>query len=127
MGLISPTLTYRGFENAGLIIEAVVEDLAVKQKVFREIGALASPTAVLASNTSSLPIIEIGKLAPAPERIVGLHFFNPVHRMPLVEVIRSSKTSDDTLATTIAFARRIGKMVIVVNDVTGFLINRILL
>ncbi|MDP3786815.1 MAG: 3-hydroxyacyl-CoA dehydrogenase NAD-binding domain-containing protein [Candidatus Omnitrophota bacterium] len=127
MGLISPTTTYRGFENTGIVIEAVVEDLNIKQKIFKELSQVVSPTTVLASNTSSLPIIDVAQAADHPERAVGLHFFNPVHRMPLVEVIRSEKSGDRALATTIAFARRIGKVVIVVKDVPGFLINRILL
>lgn len=127
LGLISPVLTYRGFENADLIIEAVVEDLEIKKKVFKEIGQVASSSAIFASNTSSFPVIEMARAASAADRVAGLHFFNPVHRMPLVEVIRSVKTSDKTLATLIAFARRIGKLVIVVKDVPGFLINRILL
>ncbi|MFQ5952746.1 MAG: 3-hydroxyacyl-CoA dehydrogenase NAD-binding domain-containing protein, partial [Candidatus Omnitrophota bacterium] len=126
-GLISPTVTYSGFENPGLVIEAVVEDLPVKQKVFSELSRIASSRTIFASNTSALPIIKMGEAAGSPDRVVGLHFFNPVHRMPLVEVIKSNKTSDQTLATVIAFARRLGKVVIVVKDVTGFLINRILL
>lgn len=127
MGLISPTTTYKGFENTGLVIEAVVEDINIKQKVFKELSGIVPSQAVLASNTSSLPIIDISRDAEHPDRAVGLHFFNPVHRMPLVEVIRSPRSSDRAIATTIAFARRIGKVVIVVKDVPGFLINRILL
>jgi 3-hydroxyacyl-CoA dehydrogenase/enoyl-CoA hydratase/3-hydroxybutyryl-CoA epimerase len=127
LGLISPTLTYSGFANTEIVIEAVVEDLKIKQEVFNQLGRISSKKTILASNTSSLPIIKMAEATNCPERIVGLHFFNPVHRMPLVEVIKSAKTSDQTLATVIAFARRIGKMVIVVKDVTGFLINRILL
>ncbi|NQV03864.1 MAG: enoyl-CoA hydratase/isomerase family protein, partial [Candidatus Omnitrophica bacterium] len=127
LGLISPTLTYRGFENADIIIETVVENLNIKQKVFSQLSQIASSSAILVSNTSSLPIIKMADVTRAPEMAAGLHFFNPVHRMPLVEVIKSSKTSDQTLATVIAFARRIGKLVIVVKDVPGFLINRILL
>ncbi|MFH1996533.1 MAG: 3-hydroxyacyl-CoA dehydrogenase NAD-binding domain-containing protein [Candidatus Omnitrophota bacterium] len=126
-GLISPTVTYKGFENADMVIEAVVENLKVKQGVFKELGAITRPDTVLASNTSSLPILQISEETAHPERVVGLHFFNPVHRMPLIEIIRSKKTDDRTMAATIAFARRIGKTVIVVNDVPGFLINRILL
>jgi len=126
-GLISPTTSYKGFENTDIVIEAVVEDLNIKRMVFKELSRITPPKTALASNTSSLPIIEIARDAASPERVVGLHFFNPVHRMPLVEVIRSSVSSDEALATTIAFARRIGKVVIVVKDVAGFLINRILL
>ena len=127
MGLISSTTTYKGFENADLVIEAVVEDLNVKKKVFTQLSEVVSATTVLTSNTSSLPIINMAEATNSPDRVAGLHFFNPVHRMPLVEVIKSPKTSSQTLATVIAFARRIGKTVIVVNDVPGFLINRILL
>ncbi|OGW81226.1 MAG: hypothetical protein A3G33_05970 [Omnitrophica bacterium RIFCSPLOWO2_12_FULL_44_17] len=127
LGLISPTVTYQGFENADFVIEAVVEDINIKQKVFKEISQITRSDTVLASNTSSLPIIKMAEVATSPERMVGLHFFNPVHRMPLVEVIRSSKSSDKSIATAIAFARKIGKVVIVVKDVPGFLINRILL
>ncbi len=127
MGLISPTTSYKGFENTDLVIEAVVEDINIKQKVFKELGKVVPAGTVLASNTSSLPIIDISRDTDHPERAVGLHFFNPVHRMPLVEVIRSGKSSERAIATTIAFARKIGKVVIVVKDVPGFLINRILL
>lgn len=126
-GLISPTITYKGFENTDLVIEAVVENLNIKQKVFSQLSEIMPPKAVIASNTSSLPIIKISEAINSPERAVGLHFFNPVHRMPLVEVIKSRKTGDEALATVIAFARSLGKTVIVVKDVPGFLINRILL
>lgn len=126
-GLISPTITYRGFENADLVIEAVVEDLNIKQNVFKEVSEIMQKEAIIASNTSALPIIEMANATNTPENVVGLHFFNPVHRMPLVEIIRSEKTSEETLAKVISFARRIGKVVIVVKDVPGFLINRILL
>ncbi len=128
LGLISPTITYKGFENSELVIEAVVEDLNIKQKVFNELSEITrSHNTILASNTSSLPIGRLAEHTSSPERIVGLHFFNPVHRMPLVEVIRSDETSEQAVATAIEFARRLGKVVIVVKDVPGFLINRILL
>ena len=127
LGLISPTLTYSGFENTGLVIEAIVEDMDIKKKVFKELSAVTPASAILASNTSSLPIIEMAKSTGSPARVAGLHFFNPVHLMPLVEVIKSGVTSDETLATVITFARKLGKVVIVVKDVPGFLVNRILL
>lgn len=126
-GLISPTITYSGFENTDLVIEAIVENLKIKQKVFKEIGDISRKDTIIASNTSSLPIKDISGLTRSPERAVGLHFFNPVHKMPLVEVIKSEKTNEKTLATIITFARKLGKTVIVVKDVPGFLINRILL
>ncbi len=126
-GLISPTITYKGFENTDLVIEAVVEDLNIKKKVFEELSQVVSSKTVLTTNTSSLPIINMAEATNMPERVVGLHFFNPVHKMPLIEVIRSGKASEQALATVIAFARRLGKVVIMVKDVPGFLINRILL
>lgn len=126
LGLISPAVTYQGFENTDIVIEAVVEDLSVKQKVFQELSHIVSPQCVLASNTSALSIGRLAEAVSYPERVVGLHFFNPVQRMPLVEIIKSEKTSDQTLATVIAFARGLGKTVIVVQDRPGFLVNRIL-
>jgi len=126
LGLISPTVTYQGFENTDIVIEAVVEDLSIKQKVFKELSQIVSLGAVLVSNTSALSIRQLAEATSGPERMVGLHFFNPVHRMPLVEIIKSEKTSNQTLATVIAFARGLGKTVIVVQDRPGFLVNRIL-
>ncbi len=126
-GLISPTLTYDGFKNADIVIEAVVEDLSIKKKVFEEMDKNTSPETYLASNTSALPIKEMANATSRPEKVAGMHFFNPVHRMPLVEVIKAEKTSDETLAAVVNFSRKLGKTVIVVKDVPGFLINRILL
>ncbi len=126
MGLISPTLTYSGFKNAGLVIEAVVEDLGIKQKVFQELEENTSQHTILASNTSSLTISAIGEKVRDKSRLAGMHFFNPVNRMPLVEVIKTEHTSPETLATVIAFARKLGKIVVVTKDSPGFLVNRIL-
>ncbi|OIN99177.1 MAG: hypothetical protein COX65_10000 [Elusimicrobia bacterium CG_4_10_14_0_2_um_filter_56_8] len=126
MGLISPTITYQGFKNSDLVVEAVVEDLGIKRKVFEELEKNTRPDTVIVSNTSSLTIEKIGENAANKERIAGLHFFNPVNRMPLVEVIRTEHTSAKTLATVVDFSRRLGKTVIVVKDVPGFLVNRIL-
>lgn len=127
MGLISVGLTHDGLQNCGIIIEAVVEDLSIKQKVFKEIAALTGPEVILASNTSSLSVTRMAVDCKDPERIVGLHFFNPVSVMPLVEVIRAERTSEETLERTIQFARRLGKTAILVEDKPGFLVNRILL
>jgi 3-hydroxyacyl-CoA dehydrogenase/enoyl-CoA hydratase/3-hydroxybutyryl-CoA epimerase len=112
--------------RCGIIVEAVVEDMGIKQKVFRELGSLTGPGTILASNTSSLSLNEMAKVTPYPERVIGLHFFNPVHRMPLVEVIPADVTSKETIERTVQFARGLGKTVIVVKDVRGFLVNRIL-
>jgi len=126
MALISGTADYSGFKNTDLVIEAIVEILDVKKKVFAEIDALLPSHSILASNTSSLPITEMARATKRPDKFAGLHFFNPVHRMPLVEVIRGAETSDATVASLVAFSKKIGKTPIVVKDSPGFLVNRIL-
>lgn len=127
MGLISVGLTLQGFKNCDIVIEAVVEDIGIKKKVFAELSEVVSESAILASNTSSLPVTQMAAVCKKPERVIGLHFFNPVHLMPLVEVIRAEQTSDETVEKTIQFSRQLGKTVIVVKDAPGFLVNRLLL
>ncbi len=124
---VSPTLGLEGMARADLVIEAVVEDLAVKQAVLAEIEARIGERAVFASNTATLPISEIAAKAVRPERVVGLHFFNPAHRMRLVEVIAGNRTSPEAVATVHAFAIELGKTPVVVRDSPGFLVNRILM
>lgn len=124
---ISVGLDYAGFRNADLIVEAVVEKMDVKKSVLAEVEGLARPDTVLATNTSGLSINEMASALKRPEKFGGLHFFNPVHRMPLVEIIRGSSTSDSTIATLFAVARRLGKTPILVRDMPGFLVNRILI
>lgn len=114
-------------ENCDLIIEAAVKDLSIKKKIFTDLAARCRPDTILATNTSALPIHELAASITRPERLVGLHFFNPVHRMQLVEVVRTASTSDETLATAVAFVRSIGKLPVVVKDSPGFLVNRILM
>lgn len=126
MGLLQPTLEESGLDSCDFVIEAVVESLAVKQKLFAELSRTISPTAILATNTSSLSIDEIGQLASRRERIVGMHFFNPVEKMPLVEVIAGSLTGETAVRTATAFARRLGKTPVIVRDGPGFLVNRLL-
>jgi 3-hydroxyacyl-CoA dehydrogenase/enoyl-CoA hydratase/3-hydroxybutyryl-CoA epimerase len=126
MARISPTLDLRGFRTVDLVIEAVVERLEVKQSVVAEIEGRVADACVIASNTSSLPIARIAERARHPERVAGMHFFNPVDRMPLVEVIRGDQTSDEAVATIYTLAKRLGKTPIVVADRPGFLVNRIL-
>lgn len=126
LALLTGTLAYEGFGDVDLAIEAVVERMAVKQQVFRELEAAVGPDAVLATNTSSLSVTEMGTALDRPERLVGLHFFNPVHRMPLVEVIRAQRTGDPALATAFRFALDAGKTPVVVADRPGFLVNRLL-
>lgn len=113
--------------NCDLIIEAAVEELEIKKKIFADLARRARPDAVLATNTSALPVRELAASVPDPGRLLGLHFFNPVHRMKLVEVVRTDHTSDESLATAVAFVRSLGKLPVVVRDSPGFLVNRILL
>jgi 3-hydroxyacyl-CoA dehydrogenase/enoyl-CoA hydratase/3-hydroxybutyryl-CoA epimerase len=124
--LLSGGDTYAGFGRAELTIEAVFEDLGVKQQVLREAEAVIPANAVFASNTSTIPISEIAQAARAPERVIGMHFFSPVAKMPLLEVIPGAHTAPQTISTAVAFGRRMGKTVIVVKDSPGFWVNRIL-
>lgn len=127
MNLISVGLTPEGLRRCDVIVEAVVEDLGIKQKVFKDLGERVPAETILASNTSSLPVTQMAAVTKHPERVIGLHFFNPVDRMPLVEVIRAEQTSDATVERMVQFARLLGKTVIVVKDAPGFLVNRLLL
>jgi 3-hydroxyacyl-CoA dehydrogenase/enoyl-CoA hydratase/3-hydroxybutyryl-CoA epimerase len=124
---IAPALDLAGLRRADFAIEAVVEDLDVKRRVFAELEVRMRADAILATNTSSLSVNELASGLERPDRFCGLHFFNPVHRMPLVEVVRGEKTSDATLLTAVAFARRMGKTPVVVRDAPGFVVNRILM
>ncbi len=123
---ISPTLDYRGFGRANLVIEAVFEDLELKRRVLAETEAATREDCVYASNTSSIPIGEIARGCRRPAQVVGMHFFSPVHRMPLVEVVSTPETAAGPLATAVAFGRRLGKHVIVVRDGPGFYTTRAL-
>ncbi|HUF12516.1 MAG TPA: 3-hydroxyacyl-CoA dehydrogenase NAD-binding domain-containing protein [Longimicrobiales bacterium] len=126
MNRISPTLEYSGFGSLDLVIEAVVERMDVKKSVLREVEGRVDAECVLTSNTSSLSITEMAAALERPERFAGMHFFNPVHRMPLVEVVRGERTSDETVATVFRLARDLGKTPIIVRDGPGFLVNRLL-
>jgi len=126
VALLSGGDTYAGFGRAELTIEAVFEELGVKQQVLREVEAVIPPTGVFASNTSTIPITRIAEAAHAPERVIGMHFFSPVAKMPLLEVIPGARTAPQTISTAAAFGRRMGKTVIVVQDSPGFWVNRIL-
>ncbi|MFQ3270190.1 MAG: 3-hydroxyacyl-CoA dehydrogenase/enoyl-CoA hydratase/3-hydroxybutyryl-CoA epimerase [Lentimonas sp.] len=112
--------------NRDVVIEAAVEDLDIKKQIFADLSSRCSDTCILATNTSALPIHELAQVVRNPERLVGLHFFNPVARMPLVEVVQAPSTSHDTLASAIRFVQKIGKLPVVVQDSPGFLVNRIL-
>jgi len=124
--LLTGSGDWRGFVRADLVIEAVFEDLAVKRRVMAEAESVLRPEAVLASNTSTIPIASISEGARHPERMLGMHFFSPVDRMPLLEVIPTHTTGPDAIATAVQFGRRMGKTVIVVADRPGFWVNRIL-
>ncbi|WP_026291602.1 fatty acid oxidation complex subunit alpha FadB [Marinobacterium rhizophilum] len=126
LAAIHPTLDYEGFDRVDLVVEAVVENAAVKAKVLADVEANLRPDAILTSNTSTISITQLAQSLQRPAQFCGMHFFNPVHLMPLVEVIRGRETSAETLATTVNFALSMGKSPIVVNDCPGFLVNRIL-
>jgi len=126
-GYISGTTEKTGFARTDLVVEAVVEKMEIKKAVLREIEEVLPDHAIFASNTSSLSVTEMAAASRNPEKVVGMHFFNPVDRMPLVEVIRGKQTSDETVATIVALSQRLGKTPIVVRDREGFLVNRILM
>ena len=126
MARISGGTDYHGFHNRDIVVEAVFEDLALKQKMVAEIEQNAAPHTIFASNTSSLPIADIAANAARPEQIIGLHYFSPVDKMPLVEVIPHAGTSAETISTTVSLAKKQGKTPIVVGDSAGFYVNRIL-
>jgi 3-hydroxyacyl-CoA dehydrogenase/enoyl-CoA hydratase/3-hydroxybutyryl-CoA epimerase len=124
---ITSTTSNSGVKQADLILEAIVEDLQIKQKTLAEIEALTKEGAIIATNTSSLLIKDIGSVLKRPENFVGMHFFNPVNKMPLVEVVKGEKTSEVAVATIVNLARKLGKTPIVVGDSAGFVVNRLLL
>jgi len=123
---INTTLTYGDVANTDIVVEAVVENVNIKKSVLAELEGVVSKDTILASNTSTISITELATATKHPERVCGMHFFNPVPLMPLVEVIRGEKSSDETIATTVAYALAIGKKPIVVNDCPGFMVNRVL-
>ena len=124
---ITPVADYAPMAAADLIIEAATEREEIKRKIFEAIGAVLSPDAILASNTSSIPITRMAASSPDPARFIGLHFFNPVPVMGLIEVIPGLATAKDTTARTRAFAESLGKQVVMAEDEPGFVVNRILL
>jgi 3-hydroxyacyl-CoA dehydrogenase/enoyl-CoA hydratase/3-hydroxybutyryl-CoA epimerase/enoyl-CoA isomerase len=126
LGSITPQLDYAGFDSADVIIEAVVENLALKRQVLSALEGVVREDAVIASNTSSLRIDDLAAPLARPENFVGMHFFNPVPVMMLVEIIRGSRTSDVAVSTAVGYALAMGKTPIVVKDCPGFLVNRIL-
>ena len=126
MTLIGGTTDYSGFRNVDLVIEAVFEDLGVKQAVLQETEAVTRANAIFASNTSTIPIGQLASVSSRPQRVIGMHFFSPVHKMPLLEVIVTPQTSREVTTTVVGYGKTLGKTVIVVNDGPGFFANRIL-
>jgi 3-hydroxyacyl-CoA dehydrogenase/enoyl-CoA hydratase/3-hydroxybutyryl-CoA epimerase len=123
---ITSTTDWIGFQRCEVVVEAVVENVNIKRQVLAEFEAVQQPGAIFATNTSTIPITQIAAEAKHPENVVGMHFFNPVDRMPLVEVIRGQKTSEAAMSTVANFARKLGKTVVICNDGPGFVVNRIL-
>jgi len=127
MDRVTHSTTMQGFEQADIILEAVSEDPVVKNKVYASLEEKVKKGTIIATNTSSLSITDLVKETKHPKRFVGMHFFNPVSRMPLVEIIAGEETSDKTVATVVALAKRLGKTPIKVSECAGFLVNRTLL
>ncbi|QSX30125.1 fatty acid oxidation complex subunit alpha FadB [Shewanella cyperi] len=123
---ITPALEYAPIKHADIVVEAVVENPKVKAMVLAEVESQLGDEAIIASNTSTISINHLAKSLKHPERFCGMHFFNPVHKMPLVEVIRGEHSSDETIASVVAYASKMGKTPIVVNDCPGFFVNRVL-
>ncbi|MFO0659663.1 MAG: 3-hydroxyacyl-CoA dehydrogenase NAD-binding domain-containing protein [Polyangiaceae bacterium] len=126
LALLTGTTGYSGLASNDVVIEAVFEDLSLKHKVLADVEAACGPETIFASNTSSIPISKIAAAAKRPELVVGMHYFSPVHKMPLLEVIRTEKTAPWVVATAVALGKKQGKTVIVVNDGVGFYTSRIL-
>jgi 3-hydroxybutyryl-CoA dehydrogenase len=123
---ITPTLDYADLADCDLVIEAITEDLGSKLEMWSEVDKLVKPEAFLATNTSSLPVIDQAAATSRPERFLGLHFFNPVQMMKLLEVIRSVTTSDEAFAAGMEFGQKLGKLTVETRDTAGFIVNRLL-
>lgn len=123
---IHGTTSYEDLAGCQLVIEAAIEDLTAKRDVFKRLGELTGPEAILASNTSSLPLSEMAAASGRPERVIGLHFFNPPYALRLVEVVTTDSTSDDTIRDALAFCDSINRVTVRVKDTPGFVVNRLL-
>lgn len=127
LGRIEPVASYEPMASAGLVIEAATEREEIKRKIFEDVGKVLGQQAVLASNTSSIPITRMAQASPDPSRFIGVHFFNPVPLMGLIEVIRGLATSDATVEKVRHYGEALGKTMVFANDSPGFIVNRILL
>ncbi|MBL8859610.1 MAG: 3-hydroxybutyryl-CoA dehydrogenase [Planctomycetes bacterium] len=123
---IKGTLDRKAVADCDLVVEAIIEDLEIKNKLFAELGRICKPTTIFASNTSSFPIAAMAKASGRPKQFVGLHFFNPVQLMKLVEVVRTNETSDEVFAAARAFGETCGKSPVACKDTPGFVVNRLL-
>ena len=124
---IQPTSSYAAFADCDLVIEAATENQELKKKIFKDLDAAAKPGAILASNTSSISITLLGAQTKRPERVIGMHFMNPVPVMKLVEVVRGLATSDETYASVVELGTRFGKQLVTAKDIPGFIVNRLLI
>jgi len=127
LGRLTLTQDLADFADCDLVIEAVLEELPLKREVFAELDRVTRPNAVLATNTSALSVGEIAEATAHPERVVGMHFFNPAPVLPLVEIVRTDKSSDDAVTAAYDWAERAGKQPVTCNDTPGFIVNRILI
>jgi 3-hydroxybutyryl-CoA dehydrogenase len=126
-GRVTGTLDFAAFADRDLVIEAIVEQLEPKRQVFAQLDRLIRPEAILVSNTSSLPVMEIAAVTKRPDRVAGMHFFNPVPVMPIVELVRTIVTSDETVDTLRSMAETLGKTVVLAKDTPGFIVNLLLI
>ena len=127
IGLLALTTDLAAFADCNVVIEAIVEELAPKRELFAELDRICRPDALLATNTSALSVTEIAGATSTPERVVGMHFFNPAPLMPLVEIVRAERTSSEAFDAAYALAERLGKHPIRCNDTPGFVVNRVLI
>jgi enoyl-CoA hydratase/3-hydroxyacyl-CoA dehydrogenase len=125
LGRLRGTLDYSGFGALDMVIEAVLEDLKLKQQIFADLEKACSPSCILSTNTSTIDITKVAANTSCPDRVVGAHFFSPAHIMQLFEIVRTSKTSPQTVVDTLGFSKQIKKMPVVVGNCTGFAVNRV--
>jgi 3-hydroxyacyl-CoA dehydrogenase len=126
LSLVTPTTTYDGFENVDIVVEAAFEDMNLKKAIFADLGRITKPSCILASNTSTLDIDEFAKASGRPQQVIGHHFFSPANVMKLLEIVRARETSKETIATSLALAKRLGKIGVVVGNCFAFVANRML-
>jgi 3-hydroxybutyryl-CoA dehydrogenase len=127
LSLIEPSTGYESVSEADMVVEAIAEDIDLKREIFERVDELAPERAIIASNTSSIPITTLAAATKRPHKVIGMHFFNPVPVMQLVEVVRGLATDDETVEATTALAQKVGKTPVEVNDFPGFVSNRVLL